>query len=67
MAITMPKGVPMLRWLPSVPSAFLLTAEPEDVLAVHAVLSARGIGSVAGRRQTVWDLAQAPLIGCGAP
>jgi AIR synthase-related protein len=82
-AVPMPEGVPMLRWLTSFPSyGFLLTAEPEDVPAVQALFAARGIACAAigvceagrrvdlleaGGRETFWDLAQAPLIGCGAP
>ncbi len=82
-AVPRPEGVDLQRWLTSFPSfGFLLTATPADAPAVTAMFTARGIACgvigacVAGTRvdlhheggvETFWDLADQPLIGCGAP
>ncbi|GBQ28019.1 sll0787 family AIR synthase-like protein [Gluconacetobacter azotocaptans] len=79
-AIPAPSGVDMGRWLAAFPSyGFLLTARPDDVPAILARFAARGIAASAigacqdgtrvdvirdGARETVWDLARAPLMGC---
>jgi AIR synthase-related protein len=80
-AVPRPAGVPLARWLTSFPSfGYLLAVQPGDVAEVCGRFQARGIAAAAvgemtaGRAvaihdgsapKTVWDLAQAPLIGCG--
>ena len=76
-----PEGVDLERWLASFPSfGFLLSLRPDRTEPVLARFAARGlaaarIGAVEaghalrlaeGRHEaTVWDFAEAPLIGCG--
>jgi AIR synthase-related protein len=75
-----PEGVPLERWLLSFPSyGYILAVPPCHVDDVVARFAARGIaaadigavtaGSVVevtdgNARETVWDLARQPLIGC---
>ena len=81
-AVPRPEGVDRLRWLSSFPSyGYLLAVAPRDTAEVVGRFAARGlaaarIGAVeAGSRlsiadgrhdATVWDFAEAPLIGCAA-
>lgn len=74
-----PDGVELARWLMSFPSyGYLLAAAPENVDAVIATFSARGIAAAdcgtlsEGRtiairsgdaRRTIWDFGDRPLIG----
>ncbi|MDQ0511197.1 sll0787 family AIR synthase-like protein [Ancylobacter amanitiformis] len=76
-----PEGVDPARWLMSFPSyGYLLSAQPAHVPAILAAFQARGIASDrigtltadrrvtvvnAGARETIWDFATRPLIGCG--
>ncbi|MBB2157083.1 sll0787 family AIR synthase-like protein [Gluconacetobacter diazotrophicus] len=76
-----PEGAPLERWLRAFPSyGFLLTARPGDADAILARFRGRGIAAAVigccdgtrrldvvsgGDRETFWDLAQAPLMGCG--
>ena len=78
-----PEGVDLGRWLMSFPSfGFLLSVAPEETGAVVSRFAARDIaarrigavepGHVLRLRDraddvTVWDFAEAPLIGCGGP
>ncbi len=78
-----PDGVDPARWLMSFPSyGYLLTAEPGALPAILQAFHARGIAAAAvGRitadravtvgngtaRETIWDFAERPLIGCGPP
>ena len=78
--IPVPPGVDPERWLQSFPSfGFLLAVKPAEAEAVIARFSDRGIvaadvgGFEAGTRldvragparETVWDFARSPLIGC---
>jgi len=80
--IPRPSGVPLERWLQTFPSyGYILAVAPSQVEAVRERFAARDIaaapigditsgGRVAitdGRsRETVWDFAREPLIGCGA-
>lgn len=75
-----PEGVDPERWLSCFPSfGFLLAAPPPDVPAILAAFTARDIAAAVigacedgtrldliegGRRETCWDLARAPLLGC---
>ncbi len=77
-----PEGVDIERWLASFPSfGFLLSLRPDRTDAVLARFAARNIAAARigaveaghalrladGRHEaTVWDFAEAPLIGCGA-
>ncbi|MFS3135954.1 sll0787 family AIR synthase-like protein [Gluconacetobacter sacchari] len=79
-AIPRPGGAPMERWLGAFPSyGYLLTADPADADAIIARFLARGIAAAIigacdgsrrldvvrdGARETFWDLAREPLIGC---
>ncbi|WP_242443361.1 sll0787 family AIR synthase-like protein [Sphingobium sp. LB126] len=79
-AIPIPPDIAIERWLQTFPSfGYLLavgTAELDDVLArFHARdIAAAAIGTITGdqrvriesegRRETVWDLSDRPLIGC---
>ena len=81
-AVPRPEGVDPLRWLASFLSfGYLLSVAPGDTPAVLARFAARGIAAErigiveAGHRlriadgphdATVWDFAEAPLIGCGS-
>ncbi|MBB3770544.1 hypothetical protein FHS55_001139 [Angulomicrobium tetraedrale] len=76
-----PEGVDPARWLMSFPSyGYLICAQPAHVPAILAAFEARGIASAAigtltadrrvtvvngGARETIWDFATRPLIGCG--
>jgi AIR synthase-related protein len=76
------EGVSLDRWLLTFPSyGYLLSVAPGDVETVVARFHARGlsasaIGAVTGgdrvsivdgaARETIWDLARSPLIGCGS-
>ncbi|WP_208112165.1 sll0787 family AIR synthase-like protein [Oharaeibacter diazotrophicus] len=78
--VPVPDGVAPERWLATFPSyGHLLAVKPGDVDTVVARFSARGIvaadvgafepgGRVdvraGGRRETIWDFAREPLIGC---
>lgn len=80
-AIPRPAGLPWERWLLAFPSyGFLLAAPPAHREAILAAFAARDLAAaVVGRvdashrltlargedRQTVWDLAEAPLTGFG--
>lgn len=80
-AIPRPPGVPLQRWLAAFPSfGFLLSVADDKLDEVRARFAARGIACAAigrtddsrvvqlqrdGRRETVWDFTQEPLIGCG--
>ena len=75
-------GVPLQRWLLSFPSfGYLLTATPENLASVLASFHARGIAAAeigdisagtqveifdSSGRETIWDFAHAPLMGCSA-
>lgn len=75
-----PDGVALERWLLSFPSfGHLLSVKPADVEDVVARFRDRGVAAAAigevteghvvslrsqGRRATVWDLGERPLIGC---
>jgi AIR synthase-related protein len=81
-AVPRPDGVDLKRWLQSFPSfGYVLAVPPPHVAAVTSRFLARGIaaadigavtaGSIVaitdgGPSETVWDFAQAPLIGCAA-
>ncbi|MBS9477552.1 sll0787 family AIR synthase-like protein [Ancylobacter radicis] len=76
-----PAGVDPARWLMSFPSyGYLLTATPDNVPAILSRFHERGIAAAPiGRvtadrrvtvvngpaRETIWDFAARPLIGCG--
>lgn len=76
-----PQGVDPARWLMSFPSyGYLLAASGDNVPAILSTFQARGIAAaaigtvtaggrievVSGRaRETIWDFARAPLLGCG--
>jgi selenophosphate synthetase-related protein len=78
-----PEGVDPARWLMSFPSyGYLLTATPDSEPAIIRAFHARGIAAATiGRvtadrrvtvvngaaRETIWDFAARPLIGCGPP
>jgi hypothetical protein len=80
-AVPRPEGVSLDRWLLTFPSyGYLLSVAPRDVDNVVARFRARGlaaavIGAVTAdrrvsivdgaARETIWDLARSPLIGCG--
>lgn len=79
-AVPRPPGADIERWLGAFPSfGFLLSAAPGDVASILQRFEARGIAAAgigtvdAGRslrlveggvETTVWNLADAPLIGC---
>jgi AIR synthase-related protein len=81
-AIPRPDNVPLQRWLLSFPSfGYLLTATPENLASVLASFHARGIAAAeigdisagtqveifdSSGRETIWDFAHAPLMGCSA-
>jgi AIR synthase-related protein len=81
-SIPRPDGVPLQRWLLSFPSfGYLLTASPENLASVLASFHARGIAAAeigdisagtqveifdSSGRETIWDFAHAPLMGCSA-
>ncbi len=83
MLVPRPEGVDLGRWLMSFPSfGFLLSVAPDQTEAVLSRFAARDIaasrigavepGHVLRLRDgtqavTVWDFAEAPLIGCGTP
>ncbi|WP_395372453.1 sll0787 family AIR synthase-like protein [Komagataeibacter diospyri] len=78
--IPRPDDAPMERWLSAFPSyGYLLTARPEDARAIIARFQARGITAAIigqcdmtrrldiiwdGEKETFWDLARMPLMGC---
>lgn len=78
--IPRPDDAPMERWLSAFPSyGYLLTARPEDAEAVMARFHGRDIAASVigqcdstqrldvmwnGAKETFWDLAQVPLMGC---
>lgn len=80
-AVPRPEGAPLDRWLLSFPSfGYILSVASRDAPDVIARFEARGIaaaivGTVTADRRvniadgesehTIWDFAQAPLIGCG--
>jgi selenophosphate synthetase-related protein len=82
-AIPRPDGIGLARWLRTFPSfGYILSVTEADVAAVTAAFGARGIAAAeigrigAGTRvtvtagdmvSTIWDFAEKPLIGCGAP
>ena len=79
-AVPRPEGADLERWLTAFPSfGFLLTCTEENAATIIAMFRQRGIACDAigrcetglrvdllrnGERATVWDLAQAALIGC---
>jgi AIR synthase-related protein len=81
-SVPRPDDVKLQRWLLSFPSfGYLLTATPENLPAVLESFHARGIAAAAigdisagsqveifdgTGRETIWDFAHAPLMGCGA-
>ena len=79
-AVPKPEGVDLARWLLTFPSfGYLLSVKPADAATVVACFTVRGIaaapiGRIEGGTRvsvshgsdhaTIWDFAQAPLIGC---
>lgn len=79
-AVPKPEDVPVERWLLTFPSfGYLLAVAPGDVAAVTARFATRGIAAAAigeigsghavsihdaVARETIWDLARRPLLGC---
>jgi uncharacterized protein len=79
-AVPRPDGVPLERWLLSFPSyGYILAVPPPHLGEVLARFAARGIAAAdigavtagakvdvteGGVRETVWDFARDPLIGC---
>lgn len=76
-----PPGIDAARWLMSFPSfGYLLTATPNNLPAILSQFHARGIAAAAigtvtadqrvtvvngAARETIWDLSQRALLGCG--